>query len=133
MDDVLKIALGVFIGALAAAFAWEGIQTLRVKIALEQAAIEMRKADADAQEQANRRAKAAYENQRRENLETERRIQESREREQLEILRRQDKEAAFKKFYQPSPACQADPVQTVCANAYIKAKTVFESQYVPSR
>lgn len=133
MEDTLKIAVGVFIGALAAAFTWEGIQTIRVEIALKKATDQIR--EANAQAQAKSRAQQAKEtaelNQQRQEREDAQ--QNAVEAERLGQVREKDKAEAFKQFYQPSPTCIADPNQTTCANAFIKAKTVFNSQYQPKR
>lgn len=133
MDEVLKIALGVFIGALAAAFTWEGIQAVRLEIAMEQAKMKMQEEIKISKARQAERDRAQYEEQQRNQREAEEARQRQIELAQIEIQRKRDKEDAFKKFWQPTPSCKADPVQNECANSYIKAQTIFNSQYVPIR
>ena len=133
MDDMLKIAVGVFIGALAAAFTWEGIQTVRIEIALKRASDEMKRVtmQAEATNKANQaRRQAAQEEETRAQQE---RGQRNAEAQQLQRLRQQDKEAAFNRFFQPTENCKKDAVQAACANAFMRANTVFNSQYEPTR
>jgi uncharacterized membrane protein YccC len=133
MDDVLKIALGVFIGALAAAFTWEGIQTVRVEMALKKATDEMKRASqqARADQQAEQAAQQmAQEAQAKDEQERQKQNQEAA---QLQRLRQHDKEEAWKQFFKPTASCLKDAVQAECANAHMRAKTIFESQYQPTR
>lgn len=131
MEDTLKIAVGVFIGALAAAFTWEGIQTIRVEIALKHATDEIRQVNEQAQAK-NRVQQAAQMTERnRQAQEQEDAQQQAADATQLQKQREKDRAEAFSKFYQPSAICAADPTQATCANAFIKAKTVFNSQYQP--
>ena len=39
------------------------------------------------------------------------------------------KEAAWNKYFQPSPKCLDDPINVACANAHIRAKKKFEESY----
>lgn len=129
MELILKVAVGVFIGSLAAIFAWEGIHLVAARYAVIQAEEAMkqtlrdqRKRDAEA---ARQRAAQEAEQRARE-AEVERAAAAaSVERERARVA----KEAAWKKFYQPSPACQADRSTMECANAYMRAKTQFEGTY----
>lgn len=129
MDDILKIAIGVFIGALAAAFAWEGIQTVRLEIAAQKMKQEIQQAQRRARDQEREKAKAQAD------FERERRA----EQERLEGQRQatisagrqaeQDREAAWGRFFNPSAPCVADPVTMPCANEAAKARKLFEIQY----
>jgi hypothetical protein len=129
MELILKIAVGVFIGSLAAIFAWEGIHVVAVEYALvkandavKQSIRDQRKRDAAmAQQRADEEAA-----QRARDAEAERAVATAGlERERA----RAAKDAAWKKFYQPSPGCQADRSTMECANAYMRAKTQFEGTY----
>jgi hypothetical protein len=133
MDDVLKIAIGVFIGALAAAFTWEGIQTIRVEITLKRLADDAKRATQQMQatQQAQQATQQAMrDGQARDQQERQKQAQEAA---QLQQLRKQDKEDAWKRFFKPTESCVRDAIQGDCANAYIRAKTMFESQYQPTR
>jgi len=129
MELILKIAVGVFIGSLAAVFAWEGIHVVAARYAvmeaneaMKQSIREQRKRDADllrqrADEEAAQRARHA---------DMERAAAAAGvERERA----RAAKEAAWKRFYQPSAACQVDRSTMECANAFMRAKTQFEGTY----
>lgn len=129
MESILKIAIGVFIGSLAAIFAWEGIHLVAARYAVMQANEAMkqsirdqRKRDAElsrqrADEEAAQRARDAE-------------VQRAAAVAGVERERaRAAKDAAWKKFYQPSAACQADRSTMECANAYMRAKTQFEGTY----
>jgi uncharacterized membrane protein YhiD involved in acid resistance len=133
MEDTLKIALGVFIGALAAAFTWEGIQTIRVEIALKHASDEIRKANEQAQARSRAQQATAMAEQNRQAQEAEDAQRKAIEAADLAKLREKDRAEAFKRFYQPTASCATDPNQMACANAFMKATTVFNSQYQPKR
>lgn len=133
MNDILKIAIGVFIGALAAGFAWEGINALVVQQALKEADQQMQGALKLQNEEQRQRQQELANRQRLEQQRAQQWEEQQQEQMKLSELRRQDKEAAFKRFYQPTPSCKADSSQMECANAYMRAKTTFESQYVPTR
>jgi uncharacterized membrane protein YccC len=132
MDDIAKIALGVFIGALAAAFSWEGIQAVRLEIAIKKAETEMKKAIATETRRQDEQSRLQEEQRRQREQNANEAAQQQRERlRQIEQAKR-DKESAFSRYFQPSETCKADPVQAECANAYMKAKTIFDSQYNPT-
>lgn len=133
MDDVVKIAVGVFIGALAAAFTWEGIQTIRLQIAAHEANEELSRATARAKAESERRAaqqEAAKDQQEATQRERERAIAETR---QMNLQREREKAEAWKRYFTPSQSCMNDPNTMECANAHIRAKTEFEATYRPSR
>ena len=126
---MLQIALGVFIGALAALFAYEGISAYRMKLAAQDAAKEM-KAAADRQNAAAAQARSRLEQQRQDAHDREQRQRQAQEAMLAEHRERQArKEAAFKRFYTPSSACQTDPATVPCANEYMQAKKRFEASY----
>lgn len=130
LSDIIKIAIGVFIGGLAAAFTYEAILALRAEIAL-------RKVQEEIKAQTDRIEK---QDARRRQVEAEARDAAEREAEQLrsaralasrlETERQQRKDAAWAKFYQPSPNCKIDPGTTACANEHMIARKRFEGQYV---
>lgn len=129
MDDVLKIALGVFIGALAAAFAWEGIQYVRVQVALELATQDAKRAAAKAREERRQREQAQQEADQRERQVQLERLEQARA--DAEVLRRAQlaREAAWQRFYKPSAPCRVDPSTTPCANEFMRARQLFDVQY----
>ena len=128
--DIVKIALGVFIGGLAAAFTYEAILAYRAEAALRKVQ-ENVKAETD---RMNREAAA------RQQAETEARDAAAREADQLrsaralaqrlEAERQQRRDAAWAKFFHPSPSCKIDPGTTACANEHMAARKRFDSQYV---
>lgn len=127
---MLQIALGVFIGALAALFAYEGISAYRMKLAAQDAAKEM-KAAVDRQNAAAAQARNRLEQQRQQAQEQEERQRQAQQAMIAEHRERQArKDAAFQRFYKPSSACQADPATVPCANEYMQAKKRFEDNYV---
>lgn len=127
---MLQIALGVFIGALAALFAYEGISAYRMKLAAQDAAKEM-KAAVDRKNAAAAQARNRLEQQRQQAQEQEERQRQAQQAMIAEHRERQArKDAAFQRFYKPSSACQADPATVPCANEYMQAKKRFEDTYV---
>ena len=127
---MLQIALGVFIGALAALFAYEGISAYRMKLAAQDAAKEM-KAAVDRQNAAAAQARNRLEQQRQQAQDQEERQRQAQQAMIAEHRERQArKDAAFQRFYKPSASCQADPATVPCANEYMQAKKRFEDTYV---
>lgn len=126
---VLKIAVGVFIGALAALFAYETVSALRVEYAARQVVKDAQSAlDIDRQrmrlESERKSAQAQRELARAEALEhaqsTVRRLQ---------AERNQRKADAWARFYRPSESCLVDSATMVCANEHMAAKRRFDAQY----
>lgn len=128
--DVFKIALGVFIGGLAAAFTYEAILAHRAEEALRKASQEIKaqaartNAEIAKHNQLNQQAKEE-ERQRAERLRAAQALEN-----RLESERRQRREDAWARFHQPSPNCKLDSGTTACANEYMAARKRFESQYV---
>ena len=123
---VVKTSLGVFIGGLAAMFAYEGINALRFEYAARQLVQQ-----AQQQEKAAR-AEAVRQQQQQQQIQQQRQ-EELRAAKLLQLLERERqarKEAAWAAFYQPSASCRDDPVTAVCANDHIAAKRRFDAQYV---
>jgi len=126
---MLQIALGVFIGALAALFAYEGITAYRMKLAAQDAAKEI-KATADRQNAAAAQARGRLEQQRQEAQDREERQRQAQEALIAEHRERQArKDAAFARFYRPSTACERDPATVACGNEFMQAKKRFEATY----
>lgn len=128
--DIVKTSLGVFIGGLAAMFAYEGISAMRLEYAakrlVQQAQQQEKTARAELVRQQQQQQKIQQE--REEEQQATRRADQLAQR--LERERRLRKEAAWRVFYQPSAPCRDDPVTAVCANEHIAAKRRFEAQYV---
>lgn len=126
---LLQIALGVFIGALAALFAYEGITAYRMKLAAQDAAKEV-KAAADRQNAAAAEARGRFEQQRQDAQDREERQRQAQEALIAEHRERQArKDAAFQRFYKPSTACERDPATVACGNEFMQAKKRFEGTY----
>lgn len=129
-SDIFKIAIGVFVGALAAMFAYETINVWRVEYAARKLVHQV-----EQQEKASRAQAALQQQQQREDQERRREEQQALRRanelvQRLERERTARKEAAWAAFYQPSASCRVDAVTTVCANEHIAAKRRFDAQYV---
>lgn len=127
--DVLKIALGVFIGGLLAAFTYEGIQAWRLQHAAQQAAeaFKARQAQQDQvrweQERLRTDREQANEKQRQKAAAAQ------ADRIAADKAKAARKEAAWAQFYQPNVTCRADPSRGDCADAHIRARKVFEATY----
>ncbi len=123
--DVVKIALGVFIGGLLAALAYEQILAWRMNEALKEVQAQTQRATAQMKrslelaEQQRQSDREAQDEQRRQALEQARQ----------ERLRQERKNAAWERFYQPPEACKVDSATMPCVNAYMAAKKRFELQY----
>lgn len=128
--DIVKTSLGVFIGGLAAMFAYEGISAMRLEYAAKQL---MQQA-----QQQEKAARAELVRQQQQQQQTQQEREEERQAlrranqlaQRLERERQLRKEAAWRVFYQPSAPCRDDPVTAACANEHIAAKRRFEAQYV---
>lgn len=127
--DVLKIALGVFIGGLLAALAYTKIIALGVEYAAREATAAMDK-ELKAMAEKNRQQAEAQRLQReaQENARAEHARQQAAAQQEA-LARSARKEAAFKRFYQPSRLCEIDPVTVPCVDAYLAAKRRFDAQY----
>lgn len=128
-SELGKIAAGVFIGALAAMFAYEGISALRVEYALRQADEQIhRSMNADRQRmRLEEQARAARQQRDIEDAQALESARNTARRLQLERERRRSD--AWEKFYQPSTSCLDDPSTVVCANEHMAARKRFDAQY----
>ena len=137
---VWKIALGVCIGSLvASAITWTVAET-RLRWEVEQAATALKLEAAKSQRaMAQAQQDAAFATQRaarqqeqldaeqRQRLAEQQRVEgDARRGVQDEVNR---KEAAWKRFYKPTPACAAESLSVECANAHIRAKRAFEAKF----
>lgn len=129
---VWQIALGVFIGNLAALFVAWRFMIWSAEIAVAEAAAELKQSKAAI---ANQHRKAAEErarldlDKRAEALAEQRAAEVSKQRAQQEAARR---EAAWQKFYRKPAACddQRGGAWTVdCANEFMRAKKKFDDLY----
>lgn len=128
--DLVKLSLGVFIGALAALFAYEAINAWRLEQAARQLVQQAEQQGKAARVQAARQQQQELENQRRQEEQQKAITMADQLAQRLERERRARKDAAWNAFYQPSPACRADAVTAACANEHIAAKRRFDAQYV---
>lgn len=128
--DIFKIALGVFIGSLAAVFTYEAVLAYRVEQAVRKAQDEV-KAQAD---RMNAHAEKRSQQDAQERQAAEQRAEQARSARalaaRLEAERQARREAAWSKFYQASPSCKTDSGTAACANEYMAARKRFDSQYV---
>lgn len=136
LGDVFKIALGVFIGGLLAALAYTKIIAMEAEYALRQVNASLQKeakarAERDRQQvEAQRLQHEAQEKARVYELQQQAMLREQEaaaQREQQE--RNARKEAAFKRYYQPSRLCEIDPLTVPCINAGMVARRRFDEQY----
>lgn len=130
LADLVKIAVGVFIGGLAAAFAYEGITALRLEYAAQKAVQEIRHQSDRANAQAVQQQRQQMQLQQQQRIDEENARKFEAEQQRASIDRRERREAAWRAFYIPSQACQEDRTMVACANAHIAAKKRFNDQYV---
>lgn len=123
--DVIKIALGVFIGGLLAAFAYEGIVAWRLEQAAKQVSQALKNQQA-VQDQSRLEQERLHQNRQ---LAAEQQRQKAAAIHAERVAAEKRKEAAWLNFYQPSITCRADPSRGDCADAYIRAKKAFEATY----
>lgn len=133
LTDVLKIALGVFIGGLLAALAYTKYMAWEVEHSLRQASAEIQK---QAKQQAERSRKQAEDARQRRDAEAiESAARERQQAADLELKARQkqqheaDMRAAWSHIYRPSAACQVDQTTLSCANAHAAAHKRFMDMY----
>lgn len=133
---VLQIALGVFLGSLAAAAViWAGFE-LRLRWEAQQVAEMLQQQSKQAQQQldqANEQArqrlladKAARDQAVRAAADQERANEEAKRAALQEANR---KEAAWAKYYKPSPGCALAGQSIECSNEFIRAKRTFDQKY----
>lgn len=119
---VFAIALGVFIGGLGAAFAYEQILLFRAERMANKVVEELEAMRA--QDKARADARAAQEAQRRAAQ-----LQQQAQQRQAQLLADQEakaKELAWAQYFKPSPECRNGSVNVECANAHIRARKQFE-------
>jgi hypothetical protein len=129
MEDITKTAVGVFIGALAALFVYEGITVLRLEYAVYKAQqhVKAEQAKQRAAEAASRQQQQDLQQQRQRDAEAERASQLQRQQEQAQ--RDRARQQAWERFYAAPEICKQDPGTVYCANSYMRARRQFEEQY----
>lgn len=133
---VMQIALGVFLGSLAAAAVMWAVVELRVRWEVHQAAELLHEHTRRVQqelEQANEKNRlhllaeqAAKEQASRAATEQQRAADVAKQAAQAEVARR---ESAWSRYYKPSPGCALAGQSIECANEFIRAKRSFEQKY----
>lgn len=127
--DVVKLALGIFMGGLMLFFGHEALLAHRLQVAMNQQGSQpFNGSDAASATNATRNQVLAPPQQ------AQRPGEANSPATQALIDRnnraRQDrKQAAWEAFYQPHPTCKADPNAYGCANAFLAARKQFDSQY----
>lgn len=118
--DVLKVALGIFLGGVLLWAAYE----YRERYVAQQVLAEL--------EATTQRASAQYDAaaaaRRRLQVERDRELREQREASAEREVAERRKESAWRQFYQPSPECVA-AASVQCGNEHIRARREFEQQY----
>lgn len=136
LTDVFKIALGVFIGGLLAAFVYTKYMAWEMNRALGQINTAVTKetqrmwADTNQFVQKNERAvqqRVAAEQVERDRIAEQARQRQIAQQQQAELDDR--RQTAWGRYYQPSAACRADSSTMNCANAFMAAKKRFLEQY----
>lgn len=134
--DVLKIALGVFIGGLLAALAYTKIIAMGVEYAANQATAAMKrdiqKMNAQQEQDAARRAadleRLRLENQRQvADQQAQARARQIQQEEQAAFEKR--RELAWKRSFKPSQRCQDDPLTVECIDTANISRRSFYAQY----
>lgn len=129
MEDVVKTATGVFIGALLALLAHDWVLASIAKYELGEALRAVQVQTEKSQREAARRA--AESNQRQREIEAEAREREEQVRSAAEAARLNaiGKEQTFLRRYQPSPKCALDPSTIECANEHMRARKEFDTNW----
>ncbi len=128
--DLFKIAMGVFIGGLAAMFTYEAITAWRLEQAAKKFAQDLQH---EAQAMQARQSQQAQQREQARKEEFERAAQQRSADEAMarEIReRRERKEAAWQRFFRPSDLCRIDSATLPCANEYMAARKRFDATYV---
>ena len=133
LTDVFKIALGVFIGGLLAAFAYTKYMAWEVEYSLRQATAEIQK---QAKQQAERSRKQADEERQRREAQVQQAVADSQKAAEVEMRAQQQQQqhdsemrAAWSHIYRPSAACKADQTTLACANEHAAAHKRFTEIY----
>lgn len=127
--DVVKLALGIFMGGLMLFFGHEALLAHRLEVAMSHVgtqqlygsdainATNAARNQVFAPPQPNQRPAEAISPATQALIDRNNRARQDR------------KQAAWEAFYQPHPTCKADPNAYGCANAYLAARKQFDSQY----
>lgn len=134
--DVFKIALGVFIGGLLAAFVYTKYMAWEMNRALGQFNTALSKDTQRVWSETNQSIQRSKDDAQRRvataQIEKDRVAEQARQREiaqQQEAERDARRQLAWERYYQPSAACKADSSTMTCANAFMAAKKRFLEQY----
>lgn len=128
-SDIGKIAAGVFIGALAAMFAYEGVSALRAEYALNQLAQQAQQAMRADRERMRVEQESGAARQQQQQAQAQA-LQDARDLAQrLQRDREQRRANAWADYYRPSPPCLVDSATMACANEYMAAHKRFDAQY----
>jgi len=130
LADLCKIAVGVFIGGLAAMFAYEGITAWRLEQAAKRATAELQRQAQQLQIQQHQQAQQREDAVRQESARAAAERAANEDVARLIRERRERKEAAWQRFFQPSSACRIDSATLPCANEHMAARKRFEAGYV---
>ncbi len=136
---VTQIAIGVFIGSLAASAVVWGVFEARVRWQLHQAETYLREQAERSAAQIRQSQDAARQRALAEQARRDAEVQRSAEAQRLEQESKrlaseaaQRKDEAWKRYYRPSPGCALAGQSMECSNEFIRAKRAFEAQYRPS-
>lgn len=134
--DVLKIALGVFIGGLLASLAYTKIISLGVEYAAAETAA---KIERDLQKMKAEDDQRRVQQETRKRAEQEAAQQQALERQRLALLQQQEREAqaafaarreaAWRRSFRPAQLCIDDPLTTECIDTANISRRRFEAQY----
>lgn len=137
-DFTLQIAIGVCAGILASTVITWAATELRLRWEIEQVTQVMRSAAEKAsreieQSRQNELARIAVDEKQRVRdrqaaAERQRAVDDAKRQAFDEAER---KEAAWVRYYKPSPRCVGTALSVECSNEFIRAKRAFESQYRP--
>lgn len=122
--DVLKVALGIFLGGLLLWAAYE----YRQRYLEQQALAELEAATRQVNAEFDAQYEAAVSSRARVQADRDHRLREQRKVASQRAAAERRKEAAWRQFYQPSADCLA-LASVECGNAYIRARREFEQQY----
>lgn len=123
--DILKIAIGVFIGCMASVLVYEQTLVWRGEQAAKQVMQELQQQQERQKLAEQQRLQAQQDKER----QKQRAMLEQEWEEQQRKLALKRKEQAWSVYYKPSTICRSDPVRKDCADEHIRQRRAFEAQY----
>lgn len=123
--DVLKIAIGVFIGCMASVLVYEQMLVWRGEQAAKQVMQELQKQ----QERQKLAEQQRLEAQKERDRQKQRAMLEREWEQQQRKLAEKRKEQAWAEYFKPSAICRSDPLRKDCADEHIRQRRAFEAQY----